>query len=196
MVLSRSGLLAATLLVAGAVPTAAQAVNVFTYGGGYTALKEVNAIGTVQFKTGFTIGGGIGYEVDKNVELRFTLTGAQSQLVEDGSPTGVYLNRYYIAADVKGGYPLANGLKPYAFLGAGAVLLHEKGSSGADKTQGFVHLGLGIAYSVGKSGLSVFAQGDGLAYSLTGMSSPTLARFSATQIDLAWSLGASYRLPL
>jgi len=181
MVLSRSGLLAATLLVAGAVPTAAQAVNVFTYGGGYTALKEVNAIGTVQFKTGFTIGGGIGYEVDKNV---------------DGSPTGVYLNRYYIAADVKGGYPLANGLKPYAFLGAGAVLLHEKGSSGADKTQGFVHLGLGIAYSVGKSGLSVFAQGDGLAYSLTGMSSPTLARFSATQIDLAWSLGASYRLPL
>ena len=196
MVLSRSAVLAATLLVASAVPTAAQAVNLFAYGGWYTALKDLNRVGTAQFRTGFTIGGGIGYEVDKNVELRATLTGAQSQLVQDGSPTGVYLNRYFLAADVKGGYPLANGFEPYAFVGGGAVLLHDKGSSGADKTQGFVHLGLGIAYSVGKSGLSVFAEGGGLAYSLSGMNSPTFGRFSATQIDLGWSLGATYRLPL
>ena len=192
----RSGVLAATLMLAGAVPIAAQAVNVFTYGGGYTALKDVNTIGAAEFRTGFTIGGGIGYEVDENVELRATITGAQSQLAQDGSPTGVYLNRYYLTADVKGGHRLGNGLKPYGLLGAGAVLLHEKGSSGADKTRGVVHLGLGVAYSVGKSRFSVFVQGDGFAYSLTGMTSPSFVRFAATQIDVGWSLGASYRLPL
>ncbi len=194
---SRSTVLATALMLVGAVPVGAQdkAVHVFTYGGGYSALKNLDDIGA-ELKTGLTLGGGIGYEIDKYLELRASLTGAQSQLVQDGSPTGVYLNRYYLAADVKGGYPLATGITPYGLLGAGAVLLHEKGSSGADKAQGFVHLGLGIAYAVGKSGLSVFAEGDGFAYSLTGMTSPTFARFSATQIDLGWSLGASYRLPL
>src|SRR2546430_15581149 len=84
----RSGVLAATLMLAGAVPIAAQAGNVFTYGGGYTALKDVNTIGAAEFRTGFTIGGGIGYEGDEKVELRAPVTGGQSQLAQDGPPTG------------------------------------------------------------------------------------------------------------
>jgi opacity protein-like surface antigen len=194
----RSGVLAATLLLAGAVRAAGQdhALNVFAYGGGYTALKDVNTIGTAQFRTGFAIGGGVGYEIDTNLELRATLTRAQSPLQRDGAATGVSLNRYYLAADVKAGYPFANGIRPYGFLGAGAVLLHETGSSGADRTQGFAHLGVGVAYAVGTSGLTVFTQGDGLSYSLTQLASPSFRNFSTTQFDLGWSVGASYRLPL
>ncbi|PYO65545.1 MAG: hypothetical protein DMD69_17085 [Gemmatimonadetes bacterium] len=194
----RINLLAAALTAANVVSAAAQdhAVSLFAYGGGYSALKNVNRAATAEFKTGFTLGGGIGYEIDKNLELRATLTGAQSQLLEQGAPTSMYLNRYYVAADLKAYYPAAQGITPYGFLGAGAVLLHERGSTGADKTQGFAHLGLGIAYAVGKSGLSIFAQGDGLFYSLTEMTSPTFASFSKAQIDVAWNAGASYRLPL
>ncbi len=194
----RVTVLAAALAVGSAVSALAQdhAASLFAYGGGYSALKNVNTAATAEFKTGFTLGGGIGYEIDKNLELRASLTGAQSQLLEEGALTSVYLNRYYVAADLKAYYPAAKGITPYGFLGAGAVLLHEKGSTGADKTQGFAHLGLGIAYAVGKSGLSIFAQGDGLFYSLTEMSSPTFARFSKAQIDVGWNAGASYRLPL
>jgi opacity protein-like surface antigen len=195
---SRSGVLAATLLLAGAARAAAQdhAVNLFVLGGGYTALKDVNAIGTAKFRTGFAIGGGVGYEIDKNLELRATFTGAQSHLLRDGQPTGVYLNRYYVAADLKAGYPFANGIKPYGFLGAGAVWLHEKGSTGADRTQGFAHLGMGIAYAVGNTGLSLFTQADGVSYSLAELTSRSFVGFSAMQFDFAWSAGASYKLPL
>src|SRR2546427_765721 len=87
------------------------------------------------------------------------------------------------------------GVAPSGFFGAGAVLLNEKGSTGADKTQGFAHLGVGIAYTI-KSGLSIFAQGDGLFYSLTEMTSPTFTSFNAAQIDVGWSAGVSYRLGL
>jgi hypothetical protein len=187
-----------TLLLAGVVRAAGQdhAVNLFVYGGGYSALKDVNTIGTAQFRRGFTMGGGVGYEIDRNLELRASLTGAQSHLLLDGASTGVYLNRYYLAADLKAVYPLANGIRPYGLLGAGAVLLHEKGSTGADRTQGFAHLGAGIAYAVGKSGVSVFAQADGVSYSLAEMTSPSFSRFSAIQFDLGASAGVSYRLPL
>src|SRR5207247_9598604 len=120
----------------------------------------------------------------------------ESKPLEQAEPTSMYLNRYSVAADLKAYYPAAHGITPYGFLGAGAVLLHERGSTGADKTQGFAHLGLGIAYAVGKSGLSIFAQGDGLGYSLTDVITPTFETVSKAQIDVGWNAGASYRLPL
>ncbi|OLB15253.1 MAG: hypothetical protein AUH12_08855 [Gemmatimonadetes bacterium 13_2_20CM_69_8] len=192
---SRSTLFATALAVIGAASAAAQdhVVTLAAYGGGYSALKQLNTAGTAEFAPGFTLGGGIGYKIDKSVELRATLTGAQSQLRQGATPTGVYLNRYYLAVDVKAEHPTASGIAPYGFFGAGAVLLHEKASTGADKTQGFAHLGVGIAYTI-KSGLSIFAQGDGLFYSLTEMTSPTFTSFSAAQIDVGWSAGVSYRL--
>jgi len=193
----RITVLASALAVAasGSAPGQDRAVRLFAQGGGYTAVKDVNTIGA-QFKTGFALGGGVGYEVTDNIELRATLTGAQSQLLDNGSGTGVYLNRYYVAADFKAGYAAAGGITPYGIIGVGGVFLHEKGTTGANKTQGFAHLGFGIAYAVGKSGLSIFAQGDGLFYSLSGMTSPAFARFSATQTDVGWSAGASYKLTL
>jgi len=53
-----------------------------------------------------------------------------------------------------------------------------------------------LAYSIGKSGLAVFVQGDAFSYSVSEMTSPNFGRFSRIQIDLGWSAGASYRLPL
>ncbi|HXL33550.1 MAG TPA: outer membrane beta-barrel protein [Gemmatimonadales bacterium] len=194
---SRSTVLATALMLVGAVRVGAQdkAVHVFTYGGGYSALKNLDDIGA-ELKTGLTLGGGIGYEIDKYLELRASLTGAQSQLLDNGAMTGVYLNRYYLAADLKARYRFANGFTPYGLVGTGAVLLHEKGTTGADKRQGFAHLGLGIGHAVGKSGFTIFAQGDGFFYSLSGMTSPSFTPFSKVQTDVGWSVGASYRFAL
>jgi hypothetical protein len=191
--------LAAVLAALGAPPAAAQvrAVSLFAYGGGYSAAYNVYNLNTAAadgFKTGFNLGGGIGLEISKNLEIRATLSGAQSRLRQNGAETGVYLNRYYVGADLKGRYPLASGLTPYGLLGGGGVLLHAKGTTGQNKEQGYFHLGLGVAYPIWTR-VAVFAQADGFFYSLSGLSGGALSPYSSAQRDIAWSAGASYRLP-
>ncbi len=191
--------LAAALTVGGAASLAGQvqAVSLFAYGGGYSAVHDLPNLtngATDDFKTGFTLGGGVGLQLHRYLEVRATLTGAQSHLRQSGVETGVYLNRYYVGAALKGQYPLASGLVPYGLAGGGAVKLHEKGTTGQDKTQGFGHLGLGVAYPI-HDRLSVFVQGDGFFYSLSGFTGGALSAYSAAQFDIGWSAGASYKLP-
>lgn len=183
-----------TALTAAPARGQVQAVTVFAHGGGYNALKSVNTIGTADFKTGFNLGGGIGVQVDPNVEFRASVTGAQSHFLDDGAETGVFLNRYYFGGDIKAQYVLQEGVAPYGLLGGGAVLLHEKGTSGSDKLQGFAHLGLGISRTIRTSGFSLFVQGDWFIYSLSQLTGGRLRPYSRTQFDLGWSAGASYKL--
>lgn len=175
-----------------------QAANLFLYGGGYSAVHEAFNLttGTTDdFKTGFNLGGGVGLEIHKYLEVRATLTGAQSHLRVNGAATGVYLNRYYVAADVKAQYPSPSGLTPYGLAGGGVVMLHEKSTSGGSKTQGFGHVGLGVAYAMWKH-WSVLVQGDGFFYSLSGPGSGALRAYSSAQFDVGWSVGTSYRFAL
>jgi outer membrane protein with beta-barrel domain len=175
-----------------------QAANLFVYGGGYSAVHKAFNLttGTTDdFKTGFDLGGGVGLEIHKYLEVRATLTGAQSHLRVNGAESAVYLNRYYVGADVKGRYPLPSGVTPYGLAGGGVVVLHEKGTTGGDKAQGFGHLGLGVAYPMW-SHSSVFVQGDGFFYSLSGLSGGALSAYSSAQFDIAWSAGVSYRFAL
>jgi len=175
-----------------------QAVTLAVHGGGYSAVDDAFNLqtGTTDnFKPGFVLGGSVGLQLHRNVELRASLVGAQSPLRVNGTETGTYLNRYYVGADVKGEYALGSGITPYGLAGGGFVILHEKGTSAGDKTQGFGHLGLGVAYPLaGRT--SVFVQADGLFYSLSGLSGPTLSAYSSAQFDVAWSAGLSYRFPL
>lgn len=175
-----------------------QAVTLSVHGGGYSTLHNAFNLqtGTTDdFKTGFVLGGSVGLQLHKYLELSASLMGAQSQLRVNGAETGTYLNRYYVGADVKGKYPLAGGLTPYGLAGGGVAILHEKGSTAGDKTQGLGHLGLGVAYSV-SGPISLFVQTDGLFYSLSGMTSTGLRAYSSAQFDVAWSAGVSYRFSL
>lgn len=200
--ISKVGVTVLVLAIVGSAPLQGQiglqAVSLFAYGGGYSAAHHVFNLttGTTDdFKTGFALGGGVGLQIHKYVEARATLTGAQSQLRVNGAETGVYLNRYYVGADVKVQYPSASGVRPFGLVGGGVAVLHQKGSTGGSKSQGFGHLGLGVAYPVAGR-LSLFAQGEGFFYSLSGFSSGALAAYSSAQFDIAWSAGASYRFPL
>jgi hypothetical protein len=200
--ISRVSITGLMLVVGGAAPlpgqVGLQAVSLFAYGGGYSAAHNAFNLttGTTDdFKTGFALGGGVGLQIHKYVEARATLTGAQSQLRVNGAETGVYLNRYYVGADVKVQYPATSGVRPFGLVGGGVAVLHEKGSTSGNKSQGFGHLGLGVAYPVGGR-VSLFAQGDGFFYSLSGFRGGALAAYSSAQFDIAWSAGASYRFPL
>jgi outer membrane protein with beta-barrel domain len=173
-------------------------VSLFAFGGGYSAAQHIfnlNTGTTDDFKTGFDLGGGVGFRVHQYVEVRVGVTGAQSQLRVNDVETGVYLNRYYVGADLKAQYPLASGLVPYGLAGGGVVALHEKGTTGGNTSQGYGHLGLGVAYPVG-SEFSVYVQADGFFYSLSGLSSGALSAYSSAQRDIGWSVGASYKFRL
>lgn len=172
--------------------------SLFGSGGGYSAAQQVFNLNTGtadDFKTGFTLGGGVGFRVHEYVELRAGVTGAQSHLRVNGAETAAYLNRYYVGADVKGLYPSASGVTPYALAGGGVVVLHEKGTTGGNKSQGYGHLGLGVSYPIAAD-LSVFLQGDAFFYSLSGLNGGMLSAYSSAQRDIGWSVGASYRFRL
>ncbi len=197
--LRRISAVAALIALGASLPVRAQgrAVTIFVYGGGYSPLRDLNSAGTDQFQTRRTVAGGVGYEVDRNVELRATLTEAASQFVESGVAYDKYLNRYYLAGEAMYEHPFARGVMPYGFVGFGAVRLHETGTrTSADKIQGFADVGVGVAYRVRKSGWSLFVQGVGFFYSLTGMTTPTFTRFNRAQVDAAWTAGAAYRVGL
>lgn len=173
-----------------------QAATLSVQVGGYSTVHNAYNLqtGTVDdFKTGYALGGSFGLQVHKYVELRATLTGAQSHLRVNGVDSA-YLNRYYVGADVKGEYTLPGGATPYALAGGGVAVLHQKGTSGVDNSQGFGHIGLGIAYPV-LGGTSLFVQGDGFFYSLSGAQAMPLSAYSSAQFDIAWSVGASHRFP-
>jgi hypothetical protein len=95
----------------------------------------------------------------------------------------------------RGRYPLPNGVTPYGLAGGGLVFLHEKGVSGGNATEGYGHLGVGVANPL-RSGVSFFVQGDGFFYSLSGIPRGVLRSYSTAQFDVGWSAGLSYRLGL
>ncbi|HYK81509.1 MAG TPA: outer membrane beta-barrel protein [Gemmatimonadales bacterium] len=198
---SRTALSALVLAVVGSAPTSAQvqAVTLFAHGGGYSTLYHAYNLNTGSvddFKTGFILGGGVGLQLHRYLEIRASLTGAQTHLLVSGAPTTAYLNRYYVGVDAKLQYPLPSGVTPYGLAGGGGVVLYEKGTTGQSKTQGFGHLGAGLSYPI-QQGLSVFVQGDGYFYSLSGFSGGALSSaYSSAQFDIAWSAGASFKLPL
>jgi opacity protein-like surface antigen len=173
-----------------------QGVSLLAYGGGYSALYNVynlNSGSTDDFKLGFGLGGGAEVRLHEHLAARLTLTGAQSRLRINGAEVWSYLNRYYVGLDAKLRYPLSNGLEPYGLVGGGAVLLHDKGTSGGDQTQGFGHLGIGVARRV-RAPFSLFLQGDGYFYSLSGLQGGALSAYSSAQFDILWSAGVSWAL--
>lgn len=200
--LARSASLASLLSAVGAVWLQGQIqlteASLFAFGGGYSAAQHVfnlNTGTTDDFKTGFALGGGVGIQVHKYLEVRAGLTGAQSHLRVNGAETDAYLNRYYVGMDLKGRFPLAGGLTPYGLAGGGVVVLHEKGTTGGNKSQGYGHLGLGLSYPLSGE-LSVFLQGEGFFYSLSGLTGGMLSAYSSAQRDIGWSVGASYEFRL
>jgi opacity protein-like surface antigen len=78
--------LAAIALVAVAVPAQAQSsstsspsgVVVAVQGGGFSSVANLNDANTADFKTGFNVGGSLGYDVNRIVGVRGTFTFAQS----------------------------------------------------------------------------------------------------------------------
>ena len=162
-------------------------------GGGFNGLSDVGP--TADFKkVGFNVGGGVGVQLHRYVSVRGDFTFARNELRNDLVATGAKLNRYFYDAALQLQYPTASGLEPYIFAGGGGVTLNEVNTSSPSKTKPAGTFGLGFTYRIPNSPFGLFAEGKSWLYQLDGMSG-ALSGVDKTQFDVAWSGGASYKLP-
>jgi outer membrane protein with beta-barrel domain len=165
-------------------------------GGGFNGLSSLNDAGpTADFKkVGFHVGGGVGVQLHRYVSVRGDFTFARNELRNDQVATGSKLDRYFYDAALQLQYPTASGLEPYLFAGGGGVTLNEVNSSSSSKTKPAGTFGLGFNYRIPNSPFGLFAEGKSWLYKLDGMGG-ALTGIDKTQFDVAWTGGASYKLP-
>lgn len=189
------GAVAVSLALAGPVAAQDRAIRVFARSGGFNAVTNLNDAGTADFnKVGFNVGGGVGVQVHRYVTLRGDFTWAQNELRTNDVETGDKLNRFLYDAAIQLQYPTAVGLEPYLFAGGGAVTVHEIGTSGEDKTKGTGTFGLGLNYTVPRTGLGFFVEGKGWLYEVSNLNG-FLSPYDKLQVEIGWNGGVSYRFP-
>src|SRR5262245_31986880 len=189
------GALMLGLAVAQPVFAQDKAFGISVRGGGFNGLTNLNESGTADFKqVGYNVGGGVGVDLHKYVGLRGDITFARNELQLNDVETGSEWNRFCYDAAVQVQYPTAGGFQPYAFVGGGAVTLHQVGSTDSDKTKPAGTAGLGVNYVIPGSNLGIVVEGKGWLYEISELNGD-LASFDKTQFDVTWSAGLSYRIP-
>ena len=179
-------------------PASAQdrAVTLTARGGGFNGLSSLDKAGSADFKqVGYNVGGTVGVDLHRYVGLRGDFTFARNELQLNDVETGSELSRFFYDASVQVQYPTAVGLRPYAFVGAGAVMLHPVGSEDGDQTKPAGTAGLGVNYTIPGSNFGLLVEGKGWLYELSELDG-SLASYDRTQFDVTWSAGLSYRIPI
>jgi len=167
-------------------------VVVAVQGGGLTSVTDLNDAKTADFKTGFNVGGAIGYQFTPIVALRGTYTYGRAESRGSAFPAslvaGTQTNRQYYGAELQLSAPVAGGIAPYLLVGGGAVTIKPDTTPSQDSfTKPAGKAGVGINFNVPDTGVSIFAEGSGWFYQFDKFG------FDKTQFDLVWSAGLSYR---
>jgi len=176
-------------------PQAGRAIQVYTQGGAYSPLADLDDAGHVDFRTGFSLGGGAAYQFNEHLAVRCNLNFARAEArVEDLGPTGMggtRFNRYLYDADLQLRYPLSRGWTPYAFVGAGGVTVERDVVRMRSRfTKGAGKAGLGLGYLVPERNVGLHLEAAGWVYQWDRYG------FDRTQLDLTVSGGLSYRFRL
>ena len=163
---------------------------IFAQGGGYSPVTDLNSAGTVDEKTGWTVGGGVGVRFNRYIAVRGALDFASSDVRGSGAGTldGNKLDRLFYRGEAQLSYPTSSGFAPYLLLGAGAVTVMPDDNSGLDNVTKFAGTGgLGVSYIL-PSGFEVFVQGNTHIYKIDDFG------FDKTQADILWTGGLTYRI--
>jgi hypothetical protein len=216
---SRAAALGGILTLLAVAPAFAQATNpeegryrergplLFVNGGGFSVLRDVTQEG-LDFKTGYNLGGGLGYQFNRHIALRASFNYARAELQGTSgaaapAPTGIdpyalggrNFNKYFYGGDFQIRYPSRIGLTPYVALGGGAVTVDMPAATRvANFTKPAGKVGAGLGYTFPNSGASLFAEWDGWVYKWDNNSllDPTTANVDRTQLDSTWSAGVRY----
>jgi len=162
---------------------------VFASSGGGSALTNLNDAGTAEFKTGWTVGGGAGIQINRYLAVR----GVFDYLRNEGEASsiafaGQRFNNYFYGGDLQLRYPTASGFAPYLLAGAGAVTIDNKDDAAFERFTKFAGKGgLGLEYAFPNTGAGIFLQGTSYIYKFDRDG------FNKTQYDILWTAGLSYR---
>jgi len=173
-------------------PQAGKAIQVFTQGGVYSPLADLDDAGNVDFRTGFNLGGGAAYQFDEHLAVRLALNFARAK-ARTGDLALAHIddtvfNRYLFDGDLQLRYPLARGWTPYAFLGAGGVTVERDVARLRSRfTRGAGKAGLGLGWLVPQRNVGVHLEAAGWIYQWDRYG------FDRTQLDMTVNGGGSYR---
>jgi len=168
-------------------------VVVFAQGGGFSPLTHLDELGSTDFKTGYNVGGGVAYQVNRYVAVRGNFTFARAEARYAGAGTindiaGTKFNRFLYDADVQLRYPRKGGAAPYVFVGGGAVTVKQDVTPEQPSfTKGAGKVGVGLSYRIPRSNVGLYVEGAGWLYKWDRNG------FDKTQFDTTWSGGISYR---
>ncbi len=194
---TRSGITAAllfTLLAPAAVSAQTSSFHpgpvFFANGGGNSSLTDLNDAGTASLNSGWTAGGGLGWQFNPYVAVRGTFDFARAEGEGSGNAfSGQEFNHYFYGGDVQLRYPTTSGIAPYVLLGAGAVTIDNADNSAFESFTKFAGKGgAGVEYVLPRSNFGLFAQATTYIYNYDRNG------FDKTQADLLWTGGLSYRL--
>lgn len=183
----------ATVAAAIAVPAGAQQRSLIfsIYGGGADHLADLRSSPTVWFMPGYDLGASVGLQLNEHVALHTDFTFTRNPTQGTAAFAGADVNRFYYGAHVEARYPLSIGVSPFVFGGAGAVSVDQLG---LDQFKPFTRPALmyggGLFYAIPRSRIEAFGEVKGLTYRWNA------AGFHRTMLDVTYSIGASYRLPV
>jgi opacity protein-like surface antigen len=174
----------------------------YVNGGGFSALTDVTREG-LDFGTGYSLGGGLGYQINRYLAIRASFNYARAELeTSSGTPApdpyrleGRDFSKYFYGGDLQIRYPGRTGWAPYLLLGGGAVTVDMPSDTRVkDFTKPAGKVGAGLGYTFPGSGASVFAEYDGWVYKWDNNSllDPTVVNRDRTQWDSTWSAGVRY----
>jgi len=189
--ISRLALVACAALVAGTSLAAQDRTLVLRlYGGGADHLADLESSPQVWFMPGYNLGISAGVQLNQHFAVHGDFTYTRNPSRGTTLFAGFDVNRFFYGAHVEGRHPFKNGFAPFAFAGVGAVSVDQVGVDRFEPfTRPAVMYGGGLFYSIPRSRVEVFGEIKGLTYRWN------TAGFHRTMFDVAYSAGASYRLP-
>lgn len=168
-------------------------------GGGFSSIRELDDAEMVDFERGWSLGTGLGYQINNYLALRGNVAFARAEIQDRRAisldMTGQRFNRVFYDADLQLRYPFASGFSPYLLAGGGAITVdHDRdgdlfdGDPGRDHfTKGAGKVGLGLSYRIPDSGVELYAEGTGWIYKWDRNG------FDRTQFDTTWDGGIAFR---
>lgn len=169
------------------------ALVVYAHGGAFSPLAHLDDDNNAEFKTGFVLGGGTAYRLNRFVALRGNFTFARAEARDAGlgplSPiAGDRFNRFLYDGDVQLRYPLSDGVTPYVFVGGGGITVQRDVVRNRSAfTKGAGKVGAGLSYQLPDSAVGIYVEGAGWIYKWDRYG------FDNVQFDTTLSGGISYR---
>ena len=170
-----------------------QELYVYGTGGGLSPLTSLDGNSADKFKTGFTVGGGVGWRLLPILDLRGDFNYGEATVKNESAVlAGEKYRKLYYGAEFVLRYPTRSGFAPFIGVGAGGVTIDPSNSATATLTSFTKFAGrssIGLEYAIPKSKLSLLTQATGWLYKVNQ------SGLDKTQLDLQYNVGVSYRFP-